>query len=62
MAPVEMRRTFWAGPVTQTPPARYDYARSSNCHPSRYGFLVARTTGVIHNSFGGVTTSSTFAR
>lgn len=41
-APVEMRRTFWAGPATLTP-RRYDYARSSNCHPSRYGFLVARS-------------------
>ncbi|HEX7898575.1 MAG TPA: hypothetical protein VF950_12495 [Planctomycetota bacterium] len=45
MAPVEMRRTFWAGPVMATPPRRYDYARGSNCHPSRYGFLVARSCG-----------------
>ena len=59
-APVEMRRTFWAGPATLTN-RRYDYARSSNCHPSRYGFLVSRpSTGYGTCRTGGSTSAYSF--
>jgi len=40
MAPVEMRRTFWAGPATLSPPRPY-YGRLSNCHPSRHSFVAS---------------------